>query len=465
MNDSVKLDERCVSWKVLLPVGLETRILAIELDNGGLAGLSRSYRKVDIKPVGHSQYDVVVIGDKSDNNSYDPYDLVSTVKPDGIVVNTSQKCFTKELNDAGFRHSRHYAVLTPGIRRLFIPLGSRELRARGLAFHSPGSFKTRIGLAITKTLSCLGVQAHLMKHTISLYARSEKRFEDMGLVRWLSEQLGYPVIDLVIFAGESPRRKITALAVAAKRNNDVVVKIADTELGAQAIKQESNALHVVAASSLAGQAPKVIAEGQCGSYCVQLQEEVVGSTRKQIARLTKSHLEFLSKLSTIDRKIMPIKETRTWRNIKALAEATSSKTLPRHIHIALQKVLSDESAGVPVVCHRTHGDFAPWNIKVNNGKLFAYDWEDSLSDGLALTDIFHFLYRQASLVGPRPGPVRLIGNIRKSISLLGEEYSYPNFDYSFTLLAWMLHEYLTHPTAFLIELFKFVLGMPKRGNA
>jgi hypothetical protein len=32
MNDPARPDERCVSWKVLLPVEPETRILALGLD-------------------------------------------------------------------------------------------------------------------------------------------------------------------------------------------------------------------------------------------------------------------------------------------------------------------------------------------------------------------------------------------------------------------------------------------------
>jgi len=468
MNDPARLDERSVSWKILLPVGPESRILAIGLDDGGLSGLTRSYGKVDTEPDECLQYDVIIIGDKIDHGSYDLCDLICRVKSNGIVVNTTQKHIKKQLNDAGFRNFRHYAALPASKPRLFIPLASRKSRARGLAFHSPGSFKAQISLAVAKALNCLGMRFHLMKHTISLYARSQKAFENNGLLQRISEHLGYPIIDLVIFGGsESPRRKITALAVTCGQGKDVVVKIADTELGTEAIKQESKALQAIADSELSGQAPKLIAEGKWCSYYVQLQEKAVGISHKQTSSLTNAHLDFLSKLSTVDRKVTPLKETRIWQNVKALAGAASSKALPQSIRIALEKALSNEFANMPVVCHRTHGDFAPWNIKVHNGKLFIYDWEDSLPDGLALTDIFHFLYRQASLVGPWPGARNLMllmtDSARSLISFMGLDELSSKQSIKAVLTVWIVQAYLNEPCDQLAELAS-VLGAPLEWN-
>jgi hypothetical protein len=435
----------------------ETRVLAIGLDAGGLAGLTRSYGKVDTEPVECLQYDVIIIGDKANDDLYDLYNLISMVKPDGIVVNTGQECFTKQLNDAGFRYSWHYAALPAGKPRLFIPLASRKLRDNGLAFHQPGSFKARVSLAAAKGLNLIGVRRHLMKHAIGIYARDKNVLNRHGLIEWLPKRLGYPIDDLVIFAGsESPRRKITALAVTGRQGKDVVVKIADTERGTDAVKQESQALRALEGSPLSSQVPKLIWEGQWESYYVQLQEKAIGVDCKQTASLTDAHLNFLSKLSTIGRKVTPLKETRVWRDVEAMAKASCSKALSHPIRIALERVLSDKFANMPVVCHRTHGDFTPWNIKVNNGKLFVYDWEDSLSDGLALTDIFHFLYRQASLVGPWLGAKPVLGQMadsaRSLTSLVGlGELSATKFIESI-LTAWMVQEYLNKPCEKIAEL-------------
>jgi hypothetical protein len=38
----------------------------------------------------------------------------------------------------------------------------------------------------------------------------------------------------------------------------------------------------------------------------------------------------------------------------------------------------------------THGDFAPWNIKVRNGTLVPIDWEESILDGIVAWDLLTF---------------------------------------------------------------------------
>jgi hypothetical protein len=142
--------------------------------------------------------------------------------------------------------------------------------------------------------------------------------------------------------------------------------------------------------------------------------------------------------------------------VKALAGATSSKPLPQPIRIVLEDVLSDKFASVPVVCHRTHGDFVPWNIRKSNGRLFVFDWEDSLPDGLALTDIFHFLYNQAYLVGPWPGARNLtfsMANSARSLAALvglNELFTKQSIEVVFTV--WMVQTYLNEPNEQLIEL-------------
>ncbi len=63
----------------------------------------------------------------------------------------------------------------------------------------------------------------------------------------------------------------------------------------------------------------------------------------------------------------------------------------------------DDSSGMPAV--RIHGDFAPWNIKLQNGTAALVDWEDSQPRGLPLHDACHFAHMTRCLFGKRPRPV------------------------------------------------------------
>jgi len=453
MSEPARLDERDISWKILLPFGPDGRICAIGLGEGKLAGLRRSFRKVDTDPVDDLEYDSVIVGDKGNDNPHDLNSLISRIKPSGIFVNAGRKCSAVQLKNAGLRYSRQYAALPPEKPRLFIPLASRKLRSRGLAFHSPGSFKAYAGLAAAKGLNLVGIKGHLEKHIIGIHAKDRNVLTKQGLTQWLAKKLGYSIIDLVVYAGsESPRRKITALAVADESKKDIVVKIADTEPGIQAIKQESEALRAIADSPLSGRGPKLIAEGRWNNYYVQLQEKIISVNNKQTASVTSAHLDFLSQLSTIGRRVLPLKQTNARQNIENWVGETSSHALPQAVSSSVEKILSDEFADKPVICHRTHGDFAPWNIKINNGKLFVFDWEDSLPDGLALTDIFHFLYRQASLVGPWPGTESLLRDMSNVSKRFLDIADHENIEIDVMLKIWLLSEYSIKPSGFLCDM-------------
>jgi hypothetical protein len=58
-------------------------------------------------------------------------------------------------------------------------------------------------------------------------------------------------------------------------------------------------------------------------------------------------------------------------------------------------------AGVEVQCGLIHGDFAPWNTRMEGDRLFVFDWE-SAEAGLPLAwDAFHFHVQLACLLGKR----------------------------------------------------------------
>jgi len=61
---------------------------------------------------------------------------------------------------------------------------------------------------------------------------------------------------------------------------------------------------------------------------------------------------------------------------------------------AADRLLDGES----VPCGLTHGDFAPWNTKIHNGKLLVFDWESASSGWPTAWDAFHFRVQTACLI-------------------------------------------------------------------
>jgi len=60
-----------------------------------------------------------------------------------------------------------------------------------------------------------------------------------------------------------------------------------------------------------------------------------------------------------------------------------------------------ELDGQTIVCGVTHGDFAPWNTRIHDGKILAFDWESSDWEAPGSWDVFHFdLQSSVSLKKP-----------------------------------------------------------------
>ncbi|MGH9773802.1 MAG: hypothetical protein ACRD50_02520 [Candidatus Acidiferrales bacterium] len=57
--------------------------------------------------------------------------------------------------------------------------------------------------------------------------------------------------------------------------------------------------------------------------------------------------------------------------------------------------------GVMIPCGFTHGDFAPWNTCIRNGKLFVFDWESANWELPLAWDLFHFETQVECLLGKK----------------------------------------------------------------
>lgn len=450
MNSNVAVDERAVSWKVLLPVDVSNSVLALGMTAEEIAGLSRSYHHIDVLPSAH-KYEIIIIGKEIvDDASTD--NCLSCLADEGTLVVVGSGNIRREIKRKGLICLGEYAALPPKQPRLFIPLSSRKVRDSGLSFHSPGSLQSKVWLSIAQTLSFAGIVNHLRRDTVSIWTSSVKPSNMPSIARWITERVGWNVSEKIVYTGsDSADRKITVLAMSPDCSKKVIARIADTDLAAMAIKKESVALRQLAlSSSLYGLVPSFIAEGECGPYMIQLQT-CLPKARGQFKSLSNAHINFLSELSKINRTNVPFRNTKTWLFVNEAVTSLSAGKLPDAInHIAAY--LTNNCASDQVVdCHMTHGDFAPWNIIYRKDSILVYDWENSHPDGSPFHDVFHFIYSQANLVGPWPGSVALLKMMMDAATRLAN-MSKIICDPDLALSLWCINEYLCKPDPRLIEL-------------
>ena len=459
MQNKPPIDERQAAWKVLLPAEPESKLLAIGVDEEILCSLRRSFNCVDTVSDGR-RYDVVVLNCRTINRYNLLFiDYCADIETTIVCLNVD-RYIKEKLKVKGYSNIRCYAGLPAAEPRIYAPLKSGRLRSKGLSFHSPGSLKAKAGLLIAKTLSGLGIKSHLMRNTVSICSANENFLGGNGLADWISKRVGYGIYDLVVYAGsESKRRKITALAVAEKSGEDVVVKIADSAAGAEAIRQESAALRSLQSSTLSFQVPKLLFEDKWNGYLVQGQSVFSGNSHSQAPCLTKAHFLFLVDLSLMDRKAVLFRSTSFFRDLDQKLENIPVDSLPFSVSKAWYGVLKKNFVSQKVLCHRTHGDFAPWNICKQGRELFVYDWEDSQPEGLALTDALHFVFRQADLVGPWPGSVTMLENLREvCIRCFSEIGCVEREDYEKYFLAWLVKEYAENFSERILEMLDIIVS-------
>lgn len=445
MRNEANADERSVSWKVLLPITEGIRILAVGLTPEEATGLARSYGSVNVTP-GEQKYDIVVIG-KEIRDAVAIDDYLSPLANDGTLVACSRFA-QRSAKKRGLTCVGQYAGLPPKQPRVFIPLTSRKTREAGLSFHSPGSLPGKAWLNMTRFLNSAGFVAHLRHGSVTIWT-SGKHSNMPSIQRWISRETGWDVGDMVIYAGsDSADRKITVLAMSPDCNRKIIVKIADTEPAVAAVNRESASLRILAQSSLAAAVPSVIAEDSFGPYFIQLQT-FLNRGSGQYGTLSDAHMNFLSALSHINRESIPIHKTMEWLII------SEAKGLPDAITRIASHIKNVRVANAEIDCHMIHGDFAPWNIITQGDSILVYDWENSNPSGFPFHDIFHFIYRQASLVGPWKGASAVVATMKNAAAHLVRA-SGVKCDVNIALSMWCIKEYLYKSNPKLLEIASLI---------
>jgi hypothetical protein len=481
-------DERSVSWKVLLPQEPSSKVLAIGLDAGGLLGLVRTWKKVDYIPnleEPDSSF-ADLCGDMAGRVSQVPpssniegkYDLV-IVNPHllkrGSVANLKQPsrllsgsgvlvCLPsrdsgsqrKVLHSVNLPFVSRYAALPKVQPRIYFPISSHEFRSRGLSFHTPGRHGIRLLLRAARWLSHAGLKFPYARGGL-IFASSGPLTRRGGLVHWLSKQLGCHIDDLVVYAGSDRKhRKITALTLDLQPGTEFVVKIADTEAGAQAIRREVDALYSINSGPLRVHIPKLLVEeGTWNNYLIQVQAFVAGNPWRQVKDLTDAHIDFLTKLSYVNRHKVPFTSSALWHKLKQEIANGNVDSLPRPISKSIDTIMKSDLVAAEVPCHRTHGDFTSWNIRFHNGILYAIDWEDSEPEGLPFTDIACFLYSKLE-TSHKPALQDFYFSLRQICERLAVVADLPHENIEPILCSWFIDKYLEEPSSYILGLIDLI---------
>lgn len=301
---------------------------------------------------------------------------------DGLVAVNCRGLSERSLRAAGFAYARHVAVV-PNLEhaRWLVPLDSPAVASAGLSLYTPSRRSAKL-----KRLAARAA----MRARLPIWYRDHL---------WIAQREMPPLEASLrrLFPGEEVRialssgapegarnRKASALVIAPNGKMLAFAKLARSPIAREIAANEARVLHHLSNNpSLAGRVPLLLLDEEVDGTRVMVQTPLPG--RPAPLGITAAHDEFLANLRTKVR--IAASESAIAQSLPARLGALSPGR--EDLLDCLEAVLPVlESFQTPITV--IHGDFAPWNLRLHQGELGAFDWEYGEVRGLPLIDEIHY---------------------------------------------------------------------------
>ena len=284
----------------------------------------------------------------------------------------------RDLVRAGFAYVRRFAVFpTPARPRWFVPMGRPGLaRAALRVLATP--YRPR-GRALAALASVALRAAGPLLRGAELWIASR---ESPPLETELARILGHdPAAIGLASGGWGLRHTPTVVALAADGQPLAYAKLAGSERSRRLVTHEAEVLAALGRRPEIGDViPRVLFAGPIDGVFANVQTPLIG--RPGPARMSPAHMRFLAALGGGEPR-----DAAASTLLRSLPERMAEKRIGSLTQIATRAIEALRGAAfVPTV---VHGDFAPFNLRMEGGVLRAFDWENAWLDGLPLLDAIH----------------------------------------------------------------------------
>ena len=268
---------------------------------------------------------------------------------------------------------------------------------RGIEIYTPYASRARILKGLLVRAVKAGWQG-LARSRVLIAAREPLALEN--LVREVPGDAS-PVFALSL--GTPGRyRKLTVQVMGSDGEILGYIKLPLTEAATERLRHEAEVLSRLGNfATLRPHVPKLLHAGEWADGYILFQSR--GPSCPGPAQFGAPHEKFLRTLWSVQQTESPgqtivEKVAARWRKAEPLLSAEwrilGKKALDR---------ARRELDRVMIPCGIMHGDFAPWNTRVENGRLFVFDWESAVWDAPTLWDVFHFHVQVAGTLSKEGG--------------------------------------------------------------
>jgi hypothetical protein len=333
----------------------------------------------------------VAVQDSSDSNGADEPDAVL------YIATNLPKAAAQDLVRCGYTIIHRFTVL-PSLQapRWLLPLGGGAELAKAFQIYAPYSSLGRI-----------------LKNAFLVTQKGRQSWTRIGVVvaskgplpleSMVQQATGEPHPVFALSLG-TPNRFRKMVAQVMRPNGEILgyIKLPLSEAANERVRSEAAVLRRLwDCEPLRPQIPRVLYAGKLGGFFILFQSP--GPNHPGPVEFNPSHESFLNTLKTIQNEekageSIAEQVASRWRNLEPLVDSG----LRAAGDFALERARQDLTKRT-ISCGLSHGDFAPWNTRVGDGRLFVFDWESATDNTPLLWDRFHYHVQVESLLNKRSG--------------------------------------------------------------
>jgi hypothetical protein len=433
-----RLEERHAPWKLLLPISKTSPILAINLRGSELASLARSWGVVHFYgsplseiewankqslSLGHNYSFVEVDNPNSLRFGYPAIAINIDVRlhitqekifrmlePGGTAVwigKRNQIPSAAELAREGYKDIRRFSFLPPSSRKIMLPLNDGRMTKQCLKMICPINLKNKLAVKMGHVAISIGAHDFLSANQVITGFKQGRLLDGEYFIDWINDHVQQPAAWMSIYAGWS---KLVCQLFDNQFHVTGFAKFADTAAGRKGIERESSVIRMLSIlPAMKDSMPKIQLLREWQGHTIQIQTTEGLTSRKCTKKLTLAHLDFLQKLSSIDRCEMFLEQWPTWTKIREWVDESASFS-PTNMHKLREELKRTERAlaSVKIPFHRVHGDFAPWHALDGRNGIVVVDWEQSESSGLPFFDAANYLLSQTTNLKEKPFDIEFL---------------------------------------------------------